>query len=91
MKVMLAPRAELDFEAQVAWLKLHSPAAGRKAAVRIVDMIDLLADFPQLGSVVQGQVRDKQFQFGRDGFVVRYRLTEDALIVLRIFHSRQDR
>lgn len=54
-------------------------------------MIDLLADFPQLGSVVHGQVRDKQFQFGRDGFVVRYRLTEDALIVLRIFHSRQDR
>lgn len=91
MKVNLTPRAQLDFEAQVQWLKLHSPIAGRKAAVRIVEMIDLLADFPQLGFVVRGQIRDKQFQVGRDGFVIRYRVAEDALIVLRIFHSRQDR
>jgi plasmid stabilization system protein ParE len=91
MKVILAPRAELDFQTQVAWLKLHSPAAGRKAALRIVEMIDLLADFPQLGLGMNSRTREKQFQFGRDGFVIRYRLEDDALIVMRIFHSRQDR
>lgn len=91
MKVILSPRAELDFEAQVKWLKLRSPAAGRKAATRIVDLIDLLADFPELGRVVQGSIREKHIRFGRDGFVVRYRLTAQTIIVTRIFHSRQNR
>lgn len=91
MKVILTPRAELDFEAQVGWLKLHSPNAGRKAAIRIVEVIDLLSDFPELGFVVRGHVRDKQVQFGRDGFVIRYRVTKQAIFILRIFHARQDR
>ena len=91
MKAILSPRAELDFEAQVKWLKLHSPAAGRKAAARIVDMIDLLSAFPQLGQVVRGSIREKQTRFGRDGFVIRYRFSGQTITVLRIFHSRQDR
>jgi plasmid stabilization system protein ParE len=74
MKLILSPRAELDFEAQVRWLQLHSPVAGRAAALCIVQTIDLLA-----------------VQFGRDGFVIRYRRSGQTLIVLRIFHSRQNR
>ena len=91
MKLILSPRAELDFEAQVRWLQLHSPVAGRAAALRIVQTIDLLADFPDLGMVVRGKVREKAVQFGRDGFVIRYRRLGQTLIVLRIFHSRQNR
>lgn len=91
MKVILSPRAELDFEAQVKWLQLHSPGAGRAAAIRIVEMIGLLSDFPEIGQVVHGVIRDKQIQFGRDGFVIRYRLSDRTITVLRIFHSRQDR
>lgn len=91
MKVILSPRAELDFETQVRWLAEHSPAAGRAAAMRIVEVIDLLADFPELGMVIHEDVREKLVQFGRDGFVIRYRRTDQTLIVVRIFHSRQDR
>ena len=91
MKVILSPRAELDFEAQVRWLSLHSPTAGRTAALRIVEVIDLLSDFPHIGMVVRGEVREKQVQFGRDGFVIRYRQSGGTLVVLRIFHSRQGR
>ena len=50
MRVILSSQAALDFEAQVQWLAQHSPAAGRAAAVRIVEVIDLLSDFPNLGS-----------------------------------------
>jgi plasmid stabilization system protein ParE len=91
MKVVLSPRAELDFETQVRWLKLHSPSAGRAGALRIVEGLDLLSDFPDVGMVVRGAIRDKPIQFGRDGFVIRYRRTTDTVTVLRIFHVRQDR
>jgi len=91
MKVILSPRAQQDFETQVQWLYQHSPNAGRAAAIRIVEMIDLLGHFPDLGFAVSGAIREKQVQFGRDGFVIRYRRSERTIMVLRIFHSRQAR
>ena len=91
MKVVLSPGAELDFEAQVRWLKQHSPTAGRSAALRIVEALDLLSDFPASGVGIGDGVRETPVRFGRDGFVIRYRRSGGTLIVQRIFHSRQDR
>lgn len=91
MKVILSPKAELDFEAQVRWLNQHSPAAGRSAALRIVEVIDLVSDFPDMGTVVSSGVQEKTVEFGRDGFVIRYRRSGRTLFIQRIFHGRQDR
>ena len=91
MKVVVSPRAELDFEAQVKWLHAHSPKAGRAIVVRLVEIISLLEHFPDIGMVVRADIREKQVQFGRDGFVVRYRRSASVITVLRIFHTRQDR
>ena len=90
MKVVISAQAQRDFAAQVRWLHEHSPQAGRRAAMRIVEVLDLLAEFPDLGREVGANLRDKQVQFGRDGFVIRYRRTIDQVVVLRIFHGRQD-
>lgn len=91
MKVVLSPRAELDFEAQVQWLKEHSPDVGRRAATQIVETLNLLSDFPRLGVAVGRGVREKHIQFDRDGFVLRYRINGQTLRVLRILHGRQAR
>ena len=91
MRVILSPRAELDFEAQVRWLNQRSPTAGRFAALRIVEALDLLLDFPDAGTVVRPGVREKPVRFGRDGFMIRYRRSGRTLIVQRIFHGRQNR
>lgn len=91
MRVVVSPLAELDFEAQVKWLHAHSPSAGRAVSTRIVEVLDLLADFPNLGMVVRADIREKQVQFGRDGFVIRYRRSARVITVLRVFHTRQDR
>lgn len=91
MKVILSPKAELDLETQVRWLNQHSPTAGRSVALRIVEVIDPLSDFADMGTVVGQGVREKTVRFGRDGFVIRYRRSGRTLFVQRIFHSRQDR
>jgi hypothetical protein len=36
-------------------------------------------------------VRDLVVRFGRDGFVIRYRIWPDKVVVTRIFHGRQKR
>ena len=91
MKVIVSPRAQRDFAAQVQWLSEHSPRTGRRAVTRIVEVLDLLSEFPDLGVEIASAVREKQVQFGRDGFVIRYRRTGGTIIVQRIFHSRQNR
>jgi len=91
MKLILSPRAELDFETQVRWLFLQSPSAGGAAALRIVKTINLLSEFPDLGVAVRRDIREKHVQFGRDGFVIQYRRAPDRLTILRIYHGRQDR
>jgi plasmid stabilization system protein ParE len=35
--------------------------------------------------------RDVAVRFGRDGFVIRYRVESDAVIIVRMFHGRQRR
>ncbi|NBW09447.1 MAG: type II toxin-antitoxin system RelE/ParE family toxin [Caulobacteraceae bacterium] len=91
MKVILSRQAQRDFAVQVRWLHEHSPQVGRRALDRIVETLDLLSDFPDLGAEVSPGIREKQIQFGRDGFVIRYRRAADKITVLRIYHSMQNR
>ena len=91
MIVEISAQAEADIRAHVAWLKQHSPQAGRKASLRILHTIDLLADFPDLGSVSNGVIREKTIQFGRDGYVIVYRRQTDCIVIERVRHGRQDR
>ena len=91
MIVIISDRAERDFATQIQWLHDRSPKAGERAARRILDVIDLLEQFPDLGERLRGTIREKHVKFGKDGFVIRYRRGETTIIVMRIFHSRQDR
>jgi plasmid stabilization system protein ParE len=91
MTVIISDRAERDFAAQVRWLSENSPRVGKRAAMRILHILDLLDEFPDLGTKLTRTLREKQVQFGRDGFVIRYSRRNDAIIIHRIFHTRQDR
>ena len=53
--------------------------------------IALLADFPERGRHVGGTVREPPVQFGRYGYVMRYRVSATAIVVTRIRHARERR
>lgn len=91
MKVRVSARAKRDFEALIDWLAERAPDAARRAARTIFAAVDLLGDFPDIGMGNSAGWREKHVQFGRDGFVIRYRRTSRQVTILRIFHSRQDR
>jgi len=91
MNVRISRRARRDFDALIDWLAERAPDASRRAAHNIFAVVDLLGDFPDLGIGDPNDWREKHVQFGRDGFVIRYRCTERQVTILRIFHTRQDR
>jgi plasmid stabilization system protein ParE len=37
------------------------------------------------------ELRELAMRFGKSGYIVRYQVTEKAVIVLRIWHGREDR
>lgn len=39
----------------------------------------------------EGDARESLVRFGRAGYVIQYRVTHDAVMVLRIFHSLEER
>jgi|TARA_R110002051_G_C8338371_1_gene437930 plasmid stabilization system protein ParE len=91
MRVKLTPAAQRDFAAQVAWLATRSPTAGRRAALAIVEALDLLREFPEAGPSIEVEVRQKTVRFGAYGYVIEYECHPSIIFVTRIYHGAQDR
>lgn len=91
MRVLLSPQAQTDLRSQIDWLTERSPQAAEKATRRIFNALSLLSDFPRAGYAIEGKQREKPVKFGQFGFVIRYELHSDKVIVTAIQHGRQAR
>lgn len=91
MKVVLSRRANLDLMAQIDWLARLSPAAAADADAAIRHGLKSLEVFPAAGRAINSEERKLVVPFGRDGFIVIYRIEADRLVIGRVLHGRQDR
>jgi plasmid stabilization system protein ParE len=86
------PAAEADLDRLCDWLAERSARAAADAADAIIDSIYGLADFSERGRLTADPAfRELLVDFGRDGYVVRYRVDGDIVFVVRIFHGREQR
>ena len=90
-RVILTERARADFDRLHAFLARKSPRSAKRAAQRIIEGIDLIALFPLSGVVVSGNIRNVFIRFGRSGYVVRYKVEADTVLITRIWHGKEDR
>jgi toxin ParE1/3/4 len=90
-RVVLTDRARADFDRLHAFLAAKSPRSAKRAAQRIIEGIDLIALFPFSGVVVKGAIRNAFIRFGRSGYVVRYKVEGDTILITRIWHGKEDR
>lgn len=88
--VRLSLRARLDLERLTAFLDDVAPSAAVEAAELIREKILELGEFPEAGSP-RRDGRELYVRFGAGAYVVQYRVDADAVIVARIFHSREQR
>nr|WP_262411606.1 type II toxin-antitoxin system RelE/ParE family toxin [Halomonas utahensis] len=70
------------------FIAVHNPSAAGRIATELVSKIELLPDFPRMGTPVElapvpDSIRD--MVFGK--YIVRYSVHVSAIIILRVWHE----
>ncbi len=88
MKLVYTDEAIDDLKRIWEFIAMHNPLAAARIATELVSKIELLPDFPKMGTPVEmapvpDSVRD--MVFGK--YVVRYSVHTGAIIILRVWHG----
>ena len=94
MKLIVSLEAAADLNRLRAFLADKNPDAAQRAATSLIQAIQMLDMFPDRGrpTGVEG-VRELIVPFGSSAYVLRYAHLPDTdeVIVLRIWHGREQR
>ena len=85
LRVVIAPSAERDIVEAWAYIARNSVGAADRFLQRVRDQVSLTAEQPGRGERDQRAGGRRRFLVGP--YVVFYRATEDALYILRVYHS----
>jgi plasmid stabilization system protein ParE len=90
--VRLSRQAARDLDRVAAFLAQANPRAAREAKAAIVAAVLNLSTLADRGRPAAGRPNHRELvvPFGRDGYIVRYRVQADHVVVARIRHSRED-
>jgi plasmid stabilization system protein ParE len=87
-----SPAAQADLIRLRQFIEPHNPDAARNAAQSLKKAANLIIQHPGIGVRLEGrQDRELLVPFGKYGYVIRYRLADDAIVILKVWHSREDR
>jgi toxin ParE1/3/4 len=86
MRIRWTRRALRSLEALAQYIAEDRPSAAERMVERIRDAVDHLEGNPELGRV--GRISStRELIVGRTPFIVPYRIREDVIEILTIFHS----
>ena len=88
MKLVYTDEAIEDLKRLREFIAVHNPSAAGRIATELVSKIELLPDFPRMGTPfelapVPDSIRD--MVFGK--YIVRYSVHVSAIIILRVWHG----
>lgn len=93
MKLRWLPEARDDIQRLFTFL-LGKNAEAAKRAIRTIQLgADRLIEFPRVGRPMNDDSgrRELFVPFGAGAYVLRYRIHDARIIVIRVWHSREDR
>lgn len=92
--VVFSPKASEDLDAIKVYIEseLSSPKAANEKILEILDAIDNLAIFPELGPSLKGKVDSlsRYRSLSVSNCIVFYRIELDKVFIVRILNSRMD-
>lgn len=91
-KVIFAPAAIRDLQRLRDFLRPKSPEAAQRAGQAIRQGVTILGTHPRLGRTIEDlpeAFREWLIDFGDSGYVVRYRIDNDAVTILAIRHQKE--
>ena len=92
-RLLWLPDAILDLQRLHAFLGDHSTDAANRLLLDLYRAAGSLVDFPELGRPYDraDSFRELVMPFGRRSYVLRYRITEENIIIVRVWHAFEDR
>ncbi|GAA5175479.1 type II toxin-antitoxin system RelE/ParE family toxin [Modicisalibacter zincidurans] len=90
--MIFAPAAVRDLERLREFLRPKNLAAAERAAKVIIQGVQALGELPRIGRPIDDlpeEYRDWLIEFGDSGYVVRYRIDDDFVVVLAIRHQKE--
>ena len=92
-RLIWLPEALEDVARLDAFLRQHSAESARRSAETILEAARDLKNFPERGrpSDLADGFRDLVVPFGRSAYVLRYRLHGSLVVVVRVWHGRENR
>lgn len=95
MNLVFLPEAVEDIDRLFQFLKDKNPRSAQTAMLALDEGIEMLLDNPFMGLRMEDRQAYRQLfvPFGRNAYVLRYRFDEpnDTLVVVRVWHSRENR
>lgn len=87
------PEALNDLQRLHDFIYPHSEPAAEKAIATLLAAAKTLTDFPEKGRPWGREpgFHELTVRFGAKGYVIRYRVKDAAVIIIRIWHSLEDR
>ena len=92
-KIIWLPEALEDLNRLRSFLNDKSPTAAQRAGQTILEAANKLEKFPELGwPMNDGTGRRELFQpFGAGSYVLRYILDNKTIVIIRVWHSKENR
>lgn len=91
-QVIFAPAAVRDIQRLRDFLTPKSVDAARRAGEAIRQGVKMLATYPLMGRMVDDlpqHYREWLIDFGDSGYVARYRVDDDRVVILAVRHQRE--
>ncbi|PSR13215.1 type II toxin-antitoxin system RelE/ParE family toxin [filamentous cyanobacterium CCP3] len=82
-----------DLDRQYRFLKDQNPELASRAVQAIIQAGKSLAQSPQRGTPIAAApgLRKLVVRFGKVGYLLHYTVLEDEVLILRVYHGRQNR
>ena len=74
------------------FIQPHNPHAEQRSAEKIRKAAKTILDNPAIGTRIEGR-KDHEFftAFGQGGYILRYQIIGLKIVILKIWHTREDR
>jgi plasmid stabilization system protein ParE len=92
-QIIWLPEALADVQRLFAFIEDKNPSAAARAAKTILNGANRLAEFPEFGHPLGDEMgrRELFVPFGAGCYVLRYILDDTAVVILRVWHSKEHR
>jgi len=93
MKLVWVKESEDDIQRLFDFLYEKSPVSASKAIESILEKSELLREFPDLGHLMPDDSgrRELIIPFGVSAYVLRYYVLKKHVVIVRVWHSREER